>query len=107
MRAPAGDRSAIWLPLLRRLTEVSPHWVVWKNADAALIYEPGKGYLPATELRPGQGAFVYRASGGTVTLGKAPAGDASNKAAPAISTGCPKRRSGVSASRLARRSGSS
>jgi hypothetical protein len=36
MRASTGDRSAIWLPLLRRLTEVSPHWVVWKNADAAL-----------------------------------------------------------------------
>jgi hypothetical protein len=36
MRERTGDRSAIWLPLLRRLTEVSPYWVVWKNADAAL-----------------------------------------------------------------------
>jgi hypothetical protein len=25
-----------WLPLLRRLTESSPYWGVWKNADAAL-----------------------------------------------------------------------
>ena len=25
-----------WLPLLRRLTEVSPEWAVWKNADRAL-----------------------------------------------------------------------
>jgi hypothetical protein len=25
-----------WLALLRRLTEVSPDWVVWKNVDAAL-----------------------------------------------------------------------
>jgi hypothetical protein len=34
--APSRDRTALWLPLLRRLTEVSPRWVVWKNADAAL-----------------------------------------------------------------------
>ncbi len=25
-----------WLPLLRRLSDVSPHWVVWKNVDSAL-----------------------------------------------------------------------
>ncbi|MDQ2913052.1 MAG: hypothetical protein M3T56_07320 [Chloroflexota bacterium] len=25
-----------WLPLLRRITEVSPDWLVWKNADLAL-----------------------------------------------------------------------
>ncbi len=30
------DRSAHWLPLLRRLTELSPDWIVWKNADRAL-----------------------------------------------------------------------
>ncbi|HET7457979.1 MAG TPA: hypothetical protein VFJ74_10005 [Gemmatimonadaceae bacterium] len=33
---PDADRSALWLPLLRRFTELSPQWVVWKNADAAL-----------------------------------------------------------------------
>jgi len=26
----------LWLPLLQRLTEVAPGWLVWKNADAAL-----------------------------------------------------------------------
>jgi hypothetical protein len=31
-----ADRTELWLPLLRRLTEVSPKWLVWKNADAAL-----------------------------------------------------------------------
>jgi thymidylate kinase len=30
------DVSALWLPLLRRLTELSPDFVVWKNADSAL-----------------------------------------------------------------------
>ena len=25
-----------WLPLLRRLTELSPAWGVWKNADRAI-----------------------------------------------------------------------
>lgn len=37
--APAAfgdDGAAPWLPLLRRLTRLSPGWVVWKNADAAL-----------------------------------------------------------------------
>lgn len=29
------DRTALWLPLLRRLTEASPEWVVWKNVDSA------------------------------------------------------------------------
>ena len=38
---------------------------------------------------------------------KAPAGEASSKAAPAISSGSPSRRSGVAASRAARRCGSS
>ncbi|MGH7722236.1 MAG: hypothetical protein ACRENL_05295 [Candidatus Dormibacteria bacterium] len=32
----AVDRSALWLPLLRRLTAESPTWVTWKSADAAL-----------------------------------------------------------------------
>ncbi|HZQ36449.1 MAG TPA: CAP domain-containing protein [Dehalococcoidia bacterium] len=44
------------------------------GADVALIYDPRAGYLPASELRPGQGAVVYSAAGGTVTLGKAPPG---------------------------------
>jgi hypothetical protein len=30
------DRAALWLPLLRRLTEVSPTYVVWKQIDSAL-----------------------------------------------------------------------
>ena len=31
-----GERAALWLPLLRRLTEVSPTYVVWKQIDSAL-----------------------------------------------------------------------
>jgi len=27
------DLSALWLPLLRRLTDVCPGWGIWKNAD--------------------------------------------------------------------------
>ncbi len=33
MSLPSED----WLPLLRRLTEVSESWAVWKNADRALV----------------------------------------------------------------------
>lgn len=44
------------------------------GADVALSYDPQAGYLPTNELRPGRGAFVYSAAGGTVTIGKAPAG---------------------------------
>src|SRR3954471_14880842 len=29
------ERTEIWLPLLRRLTEISPLWAVWKNVDSA------------------------------------------------------------------------
>jgi hypothetical protein len=29
------DRTDIWLPLLRRLSEVCPNWLVWKNAESA------------------------------------------------------------------------
>ena len=36
MRAEGDDRSPLWLPLLRRLTEVSPSWVVWKNVESAV-----------------------------------------------------------------------
>jgi hypothetical protein len=31
-----GDRAALWLPLLRRLTTRFPRWAVWKNVDSAL-----------------------------------------------------------------------
>jgi hypothetical protein len=34
--APGGDRAALWLPLLRRLTELSQTYVVWKQIDSAL-----------------------------------------------------------------------
>ncbi len=30
------DLSALWIPLLQRLTQVHPGWGIWKNADAAL-----------------------------------------------------------------------
>jgi hypothetical protein len=33
--APEKDRREVWLPLLRRLTEVSSDWTVWKNIDSA------------------------------------------------------------------------
>ena len=29
------DRTQLWLPLLQRLSEVCPSWLVWKNADSA------------------------------------------------------------------------
>jgi hypothetical protein len=42
--AERADRPALepppWVPLLRRLTDISPVWGVWKNADAAIS---GKG----------------------------------------------------------------
>lgn len=34
--APGGTSPPPWVPLLRRLTELSPLWGVWKNADAAI-----------------------------------------------------------------------
>lgn len=34
--AGGGDRAALWLPLLRRLTARFPRWAVWKNVDSAL-----------------------------------------------------------------------
>lgn len=33
---PGSDRTDLWLPLLRRLTDVSARWLVWKNVDSAL-----------------------------------------------------------------------
>ncbi|MFN2382780.1 MAG: hypothetical protein ABR559_00795 [Gemmatimonadota bacterium] len=32
----AGHRAALWLPLLRQLTETFPRWAVWKNVESAL-----------------------------------------------------------------------
>jgi hypothetical protein len=34
--AGGGERAALWLPLLRRLTDVSPTYVVWKQVESAL-----------------------------------------------------------------------
>lgn len=34
--AMASDRTDLWLPLLRELTETYPGWAVWKNVDSAL-----------------------------------------------------------------------
>lgn len=31
-----GERAALWLPLLRRMTGRFPKWCVWKNAESAL-----------------------------------------------------------------------
>lgn len=31
----APDRTELWLPLLQRLTAVTPRWLVWKNAESA------------------------------------------------------------------------
>jgi hypothetical protein len=33
--AGAADRTDLWLPLLRRLTDACPSWLVYKNADSA------------------------------------------------------------------------
>jgi hypothetical protein len=37
MDETTGPRAELWLPLLRRLTEQTPYWAVWKNADSALL----------------------------------------------------------------------
>jgi hypothetical protein len=56
--AGADGRAAPWVPLLRGLTEISPGWVVWKNADAALA---GHGDVdaaaPAADWEPIARAF--------------------------------------------------
>jgi hypothetical protein len=43
--AAAVDRSAMWLPLLRQLTQVSPTWVAWKGVDRAIA---GYGDIDST-----------------------------------------------------------
>jgi hypothetical protein len=35
-RVAPGERRELWLALIRRLTEASPTWLVWKNVDSAL-----------------------------------------------------------------------
>jgi hypothetical protein len=35
-RVAPGQRRDLWLPLIRRLTEASSSWLVWKNVDSAL-----------------------------------------------------------------------
>jgi hypothetical protein len=42
------EQGRVWLPLIRRLTEVSPSWVVWKNVDDALA---GIGDIDAAAAR--------------------------------------------------------
>jgi hypothetical protein len=57
--SPAKDLSSLWLPLLRRLTEASPRWGIWKNVDAALN---GSGDIdstaPKTDWEMIEGEFV-------------------------------------------------
>jgi hypothetical protein len=43
--AGAVDRSATWLPLLRRLTQSSPTWVAWKSVERAFA---GYGDIDST-----------------------------------------------------------
>jgi hypothetical protein len=35
LKPEVQDRTALWLPLVQRLTEASTRWTIWKNADAA------------------------------------------------------------------------
>ena len=69
---PVGGSALVGNPSATAMASIS-------GADLALIYDPSQGYIPANELRPGQGAFVYAAAGGSVTLGKAPAGAATDE----------------------------
>lgn len=48
------------------------------GADQAFSYDPANGYVSVTELRPGQGAFVFSEAGGEITIGKAPTGAAAD-----------------------------
>lgn len=43
-----------------------------RGADLAYSYDPQKGYQPATQLDPGQGAFVLSHTGGWVSVGDPP-----------------------------------
>lgn len=53
------DRSDLWLPLLRRLTERFPGWAVWKNVESALA---GRGdidsFAPPDSWDAIEGVFV-------------------------------------------------
>jgi len=57
------DRTDIWLPLLKQLSEQSPTWLVYKNADSALH---GTGDVDATAAPDEWGAIskTFRAWGG-------------------------------------------
>jgi hypothetical protein len=44
-----------WLPLLRRLTQLSPDWAVWKNADSALR---GQGDIDSVSVRAEREALI-------------------------------------------------
>jgi hypothetical protein len=44
-----------WLPLLRRLTQLSPDWAVWKNADSALR---GHGDIDSVSVRAEREALI-------------------------------------------------
>jgi hypothetical protein len=37
MSPDSTDLTAMWMPLLVRLTELHPNWGLWKNADSALL----------------------------------------------------------------------
>jgi hypothetical protein len=39
-----------------------------RGADAVYVYNPSTGYQQTTTLQPGQGAWVFSYSGGTVTI---------------------------------------
>lgn len=54
-REASLDRAALWTPLLQRLTELSPTWGIWKNADTALS---GSGDIDSTAPRDDWAAIV-------------------------------------------------
>jgi hypothetical protein len=45
-----------WLPLLRRLTELSPSWCVWKNVDQALA---GHGDIDSAAVPEDRGVLLH------------------------------------------------
>ena len=52
---PGADLSAMWVPLLVRLTERLPAWGLWKNADSALA---GRGDFDSTAPTSDWGAIT-------------------------------------------------
>jgi hypothetical protein len=59
------DAAALWLPLLRQLTDACPGWLVWKNADEALA---GKGDIDsaATPAEVPQVSAVFASWAGSI-----------------------------------------